>query len=71
MDTLLRLRREDESPDAPVAKVNNAGSTQAAVDVSSGGSTGVDVTGASTTEAAKTGLAKVEDMVMDQIHKCK
>lgn len=69
MDVLLRYRREDESPNAPAPKVQDAGMTQLSVDASSGGSTGGDVTGASTTEAAKTGFAKVEDMVMEQIHK--
>ena len=69
MEALLRFRREDEVADAPAARL--ARSTQSVADASASGSTGGDVTAGSTTEASKTGLAKVEDMVMDQIHKCK
>ena len=65
MEGLLRNRREAESPDAPKA------ATDASVDGgSSSGSTVTDITG-STTTAVKTGFAKVEDMMMEQIHKCK
>lgn len=64
MDLLLRYRREAESPDAPAPKA----ATVASTDGSSGGSTVTDIT-ASTTSTAKTGFAKVEDMVMEQIHK--
>lgn len=62
----MRNRREAESPDAPAPKV----ATDASVDggSSSSGSTVSDITG-STTTAVKTGFAKVEDMMMEQIHK--
>jgi len=66
MDTLLRLRRAAESAEAPAAAVGKEAVTSAA-GIGSTGGTSLDAS--STTEAAKTGIHKLEAEMMEQIQK--